>query len=352
MPRTIVHRITVPVLVLSHNINDITTHMQRGEILFLQRALGPRCAAVPRLAAHRPPIRRGCVAACDPSIISPSGLRFPRSTDGEVGAQQNLALSAGDCIIRRGNKYRYREGMNGPSGVDRADDRHRRPVPPLTNDDIPLPVQTACQGIQITSGWTLCFGDRVRVASTGSIVDPLECISWPTLHIGDVVLIVPQPGAMVLVNRQPTLVRTGDPRTEGDRRTAGIDAVVDGAGGLRRCPSPASAANVRVCASSSAPICRFPRAARRWRPSEEISDRRSPSMRTPGRDGDEINLHFPQSSSVTAELQELMSVPHQIVTGQSSGRVSARCSAGIRCQPRHTSHPTPGRFVSNKGARS
>jgi DNA-directed RNA polymerase beta' subunit len=38
-------------------------------------------------------------------------------------------------------------------------------------------------------------------------------------------------------------------------------------------------------------------------------------------DGDEINLHLPQGVHVTAELQHIMSVSEQIVTGQSGSPV-------------------------------
>jgi DNA-directed RNA polymerase beta' subunit len=38
-------------------------------------------------------------------------------------------------------------------------------------------------------------------------------------------------------------------------------------------------------------------------------------------DGDEINLHLPQGSHVTAELRTILSVSEQIVTGQSGSPV-------------------------------
>jgi DNA-directed RNA polymerase beta' subunit len=38
-------------------------------------------------------------------------------------------------------------------------------------------------------------------------------------------------------------------------------------------------------------------------------------------DGDEINLHLPQGVHVTAELQTILSVSEQIVTGQSGSPV-------------------------------
>lgn len=69
-----------------------------------------------------------------------------------------------------------------------------------------LPVQGAGSG---SNGQfpSLCFGDRV-IQTNGRIqLDPLECITWPELHIGDCVLVVPSDGDIVLVNRQPTLVQ-------------------------------------------------------------------------------------------------------------------------------------------------
>lgn len=68
-------------------------------------------------------------------------------------------------------------------------------------------MQSSSVGSGTGFGWTLCFGDRVRIAATGSVVDPLNCIAWPNLQLGDSVLVVPRVGSIVLVNRQPTLVR-------------------------------------------------------------------------------------------------------------------------------------------------
>lgn len=169
MPRTIVHRLTSPVLVLPHTLAYLTSVMHRGEVLFIQR------------------MRSG----------GPSDGARGRMRSINHLAVQNLILSEGDCVIRRGNKYRFQSGGGG------------RPVPPMFQEDVPLPVQNAGGGMHIAFGWTLCFGDRVRLAATGTIVDPLECIAWPDLYVGDAVLIVPRVGSMILVNRQPTLVRRG-----------------------------------------------------------------------------------------------------------------------------------------------
>lgn len=165
VPRSIIHRLTTPVLVLPHTIVSLTSAMHRGEVLFIQRgqSVGPSDSA------------RGRMRSINHLAI------------------QNMVLSDGDCVIRHGNKYLYHAG--------------NRPVPPMLQEDIPLPVQNPCGGIHVASGWTLCFGDRVRLASTGTIVDPLTCIAWPNLQIGDAVLVVPRVGSAVLVNRQPTLVQ-------------------------------------------------------------------------------------------------------------------------------------------------
>lgn len=77
---------------------------------------------------------------------------------------------------------------------------------PQLHTDIPLPVQPV-EGLD--KGVVLCFGDRLLVHSLNQqqLVDPLQYISWPELQLGDTVLVVPQEGDWVLVNRQPTLVQ-------------------------------------------------------------------------------------------------------------------------------------------------
>lgn len=95
-----------------------------------------------------------------------------------------------DCLLRRGNKYRL--------------DSPLEQLPKQLPDEIPLPVQPS--GLPIS----LCFGDRLIIhgEDKAHIVDPMQYISWPILHIGDTVLVVPQEGDWILVNRQPTLVQS------------------------------------------------------------------------------------------------------------------------------------------------
>lgn len=93
--------------------------------------------------------------------------------------------------------------------------------PPILPEDVPLPVQAPSDPAAGVLGIVLCFGDRVldrqheswlgRIGlaespPNRSVLDPLRCITWPDLQPGDSILLVPQEGMFVLVNRQPTLV--------------------------------------------------------------------------------------------------------------------------------------------------
>jgi hypothetical protein len=82
-------------------------------------------------------------------------------------AIQNCAPVSGDCLVRRGNKYAFSN------------------TPLLRPDDVPLPIQCASSPVVI------CFGDRIRRQSDGMLIDPLSTITWPTLQIGDTVLVNP-----------------------------------------------------------------------------------------------------------------------------------------------------------------
>lgn len=176
VPRVMVHRITHPVVfrvfslhcsqttlveVHAYNIRDIQVRLQRGEVLYIQRA-GTNHHQRMRSINHL--------------------------------AIQNLIIASGDSILRHGTKYPVKSGG---------------PHPPVYPQDVLLPVQSP----ECASGGRyppLCFGDRVRRPSTNLLLDPLSCITWPELYIGDCVLIVPTDGDIVLVNRQPTLVQPRD----------------------------------------------------------------------------------------------------------------------------------------------
>ena len=259
VPWSIVHRLTAPTLVLAHNLPHLLARMRHGEVLFVQRSTGPgRMRSVNHLAV------------------------------------QNLVLSPGDCVLRGGSKYRF-----GSAGAA---------VPPSRPEDVPLPVQSVPGGPRATSGWTLCFGDRVRLASTGAVVDPLRCISWPDLHVGDAVLVVPRVGTTLLVNRQPTLVAGRG------RRRGYMPPAPPAAAGVHAGHADARRAQPLLL-DQLRPGGGAPRRLRRRRPGRRV---------VPGRRAappPEINLHFPQSANVEAELEGLLGVPEQIVTGQSSAPV-------------------------------
>jgi hypothetical protein len=150
VPQYIVHRLMYPVMVLPHNVADVTARMRAGGVLFVQRGDQPQ----PRMRA-----------------IS------------HIAVQQYVPED-GDRLIRRGNKHPL----------------HRPPLP--SADDIALPVQCADGGVP-----PLCFGDRIFRARDRRLLDPLRSVSWPVLHVGDTVLATPVDGDLVLMNRQPTLVQ-------------------------------------------------------------------------------------------------------------------------------------------------
>ena len=162
VPRSIIHRLTVPVVVHPYNRAWLLRCLQQGQITFIQRAGTARMRSINHLAI------------------------------------QNLSLGDGDCILRRGNKY-VLHTTNATATT---------PPPPLLSEDIPLPVQNPADEAVGSSGVVLCFGDRVLDRAAGRWLDPLTCISWPDLRVGDSVLLVPQEGMHVLMNRQPTLVRS------------------------------------------------------------------------------------------------------------------------------------------------
>lgn len=216
VPHSIASRLTSPVVVYAFNIADLEARMRMGQVLFLQRA-------------------------------SPEG-RMRSITHVAV---QKYTQEPGDCLIRRGTKY--------------ADLKAPLPVP----EDVPLPIQCA------HSSPILCFGDRIRRKKNGALLDPLRTIMWPTLYVGDTVLVTPKDGDWCMMNRQPTLVQ---------------ESML----GMR----------MRIGPNFSFALTCGPIEALRG-----------------DYDGDEINLHLPQGSHVVSELQHLMCVSEQVVTGQSGSPV-------------------------------
>lgn len=198
IPASVVHRLTRPVVVQNFNFDALTRAMQRGNVLFIQRAgKGTRLRSIAHIAI----------------------------LDLAIDTQR-------DCLVRHGNKHR----MNG-----RIQQLH---------SDIPLPVQPT-ENI----GVVLCYGDRLILHSlpsqTGSI-DPMEYVSWPELQLGDTVLVVPQEGDWVLVNRQPTLVQES----------------MLGAVGFYRCCAQRMDSAQLSCASGSDRICPSVPRVHRWRLSD------------------------------------------------------------------------------------
>ena len=136
VPRNIASRLTVPVVIHTYNVRELTRRMNAGQVLFLQRA-------------------------------SNGSGRMRSITHVAI---QNYVYESGDALIRRGMKF-------NPSNL-----------PLACPEDIPLP-------IQCPSGFTLlCYGDRIRRKRDGSLMDPLSTIAWPTLHVGDTVLVTPKDG--------------------------------------------------------------------------------------------------------------------------------------------------------------
>jgi hypothetical protein len=133
VPQHIAARLTYPVVVHAWNHHLLTERMQSGHVLFLQRATtGGRMRSITHVAI------------------------------------QNYTTQSGDCLVRKGLKYPI----------------HKPPLP--CPEDVTLPIQ--CPGP------TLCFGDRIRCKRTGALLDPLQTITWPTLQVGDTVLVTPRDG--------------------------------------------------------------------------------------------------------------------------------------------------------------
>ena len=210
VPVTVLSKITQPVVVCEWNIKLLSLRMRQGSILFVRGGDG---------------ITRGIGHLAVFSIV----------------------FESGDCIIRKGNKYRV--------GHCYA---------PLHADSVPLPVQIDGATFQ------LCIGDILL--RNGVFSNPLSFVTWPALKFGDILLMCPQLGDPILFNRQPTLVE---------------ESMV----GMRIRPLP-----IRSFACTCAPL---------------------EAMRG-DYDGDEVNIHFPQSEIVTSELKHLLMLEQQIVTGQSS----------------------------------
>ena len=150
VPHAVANRLTYPVLVHAYNLADLTRRMRSGAVLFVQRAGQPRLRAIGHIA-----------------ILA-------------------LALDPRDRLIRRNGKYPLL----------------RPPLPSV--EDVPLPVQGHVDGVETV----LCYGDRIFSLHGGRVVvDPLQHVTWPVLEPGDTVLVTPQDGDWVLMNRQPTLVQ-------------------------------------------------------------------------------------------------------------------------------------------------
>ena len=152
IPQCLAFRLTSPVVVQAHNRTQLQERMARGAVLFLQRrALGAHMRSIAHVAT------------------------------------QNLVIGPLDRVIRRGNKY--------AAGA----------LPAMRPEDVPFPVQpmwssSSASGSPASSPVpVLCFGDRV--VRHGSIVNPLDCVIWPVLQNGDTLLITPQYGDHVMMNR-------------------------------------------------------------------------------------------------------------------------------------------------------
>lgn len=86
VPRSVVHRLTRPVVVHAYNLRTIQQHLRRGEVLFVQRAgtdQHQRMRSISHLVpgGHTPTL---FFLVCHLAI-----------------AIQNLTLGPGDCILRR-----------------------------------------------------------------------------------------------------------------------------------------------------------------------------------------------------------------------------------------------------------
>lgn len=172
-------------------------------------------------------------------------------------AQQTIVLEPTDSVVRGSARYAVYHGQRLPL------------LPPASASmgpvlHIPMKLEGSNQRL------TLLAEDII--VRSGQRISPLKTIVWPQLRIGDVVLVNPGTGDTVLFNRQPTLVE---------------ESML----GMRIHALP-----IRSFACTCAPM---------------------EAMRG-DYDGDEVNLHFPQGPHSSAEVDGLLGIQHQIVTGQSS----------------------------------
>ena len=172
-------------------------------------------------------------------------------------AQQTVVLGISDTIVRAGGRYSPFHGQRCPV------------LPPASQSTQPtLHIPIALQNS--TKRLVLLVDDVIM--RDGQHIRPLGTIVWPQLRVGDIVLVNPGKGDSVLFNRQPTLVE---------------ESML----GMRIQPLP-----IRSFACTCAPM---------------------EAMRG-DYDGDEVNLHFPQGPHTIAEVDGLLGIDKQIVTGQSS----------------------------------
>jgi DNA-directed RNA polymerase beta' subunit len=219
VPHAVLQRITQPCPVNAYNLEAVTQMMHAGRVMFLKR---------------------------DGTTKHISFI-----------AQQTIVLEPRDTVVRSGGRYSPFHGQKCPV------------LPPASQSTQPtLHIPIALQNS--TKRLVLLVDDIIMRG--GQHIRPLGTIVWPQLRIGDVVLVNPGKGDMVLFNRQPTLVE---------------ESML----GMRIQPLP-----IRSFACTCAPM---------------------EAMRG-DYDGDEVNLHFPQGPHTIAEVSGLLGIDRQIVTGQSS----------------------------------
>jgi DNA-directed RNA polymerase beta' subunit len=141
------------------------------------------------------------------------------------------------------------------------------PAIPHTTQSLPICLTTIDNSINLR----MCVGDRI-MRQPGHVIDPCKHIIWPEVAPGDLLLITPQRGDWVLDNRQPTLVE-------------------ESMSAMRIVPLPIQSFAFN-CAAVEALRGDY--------------------------DGDEINIHFPQTPQTVAELRHIMALEKQIVTAQGS----------------------------------
>ena len=124
VPRSVVHRLTVPMVVHSFNRAFLMQLMRQGQVHFNRG-----------FAHHGPtePMQRANDRGHNMRSISHL-------------AMQNLTLREGDCILRHNLRYRLGKGCT---------------LPPILPEDVPLPVQCLADPAAGILGITLCFQDRV-----------------------------------------------------------------------------------------------------------------------------------------------------------------------------------------------